>query len=81
MKVGFIIYDGMLFSAWRGKALLAGLSSKSLVVVEIDGDVAREIARYDMKKRMRAIAQGPDGAVWMLEDRSGGRLLKLTLAN
>ena len=77
----FIIYDGMLFAGWHGKALLAGLSSKSLVVVEIDGDKAREVERYDMNKRMRAIIQGPDGAVWMLEDRSGGRLLKLTPAD
>jgi glucose/arabinose dehydrogenase len=30
-----------------------------------------------MGRRMRAVAQGPDGAIWMLEDRSGGRLLKL----
>jgi glucose/arabinose dehydrogenase len=75
---GFIIYDGALFPDWHGKALLAGLSSKSLVVVTLDGKTARETGRYDMGKRMRAIRQGPDGAVWMLEDRSGGRLLKLT---
>jgi glucose/arabinose dehydrogenase len=77
---GFIIYDGSMFPGWQGKALLAGLSSKALVVVAIEGSEAREIARYDMGKRMRAIRQGPDGAVWMLEDRSGGRLLRLTPA-
>jgi glucose/arabinose dehydrogenase len=74
---GFIIYDAKLFPDWRGKALLAGLSSKSLVVVTLDGTTARETERYGMGKRMRAIRQGPDGAVWMLEDRSGGRLLRL----
>jgi hypothetical protein len=26
---------------------------------------------------MRAVVQGPAGAIWMLEDRSSGRLLKL----
>jgi glucose/arabinose dehydrogenase len=31
-----------------------------------------------MGKRMRAVAQGSDGAVWMLEDKKGGRLLRLT---
>jgi hypothetical protein len=29
-----------------------------------------------MGNRMRAIKEGPGGAIWMLED--GGRLLKLT---
>ncbi len=31
-----------------------------------------------MGKRMRAVVQGPDGAIWMLEDKQGGRLLRLT---
>jgi glucose/arabinose dehydrogenase len=77
---GFIIYDGTLFPGWHGKALLAGLSSKTLVVVAFDGADAHEVERYDMGKPMRAIRQGPDGAIWMLEDRSGGRLVKLTPA-
>ena len=42
------------------------------------GDSAREAARYDLGKRIREVEQGPDGAVWILEDRDGGRLLKLT---
>jgi len=29
-------------------------------------------------KRIRADKQGPDGAIWLLEDEAGGRLLKLT---
>lgn len=75
---GFIVYDGEQFPDWRGDALIAGLSSKALVRVELDGETAREIERFDMDRRMRAIVQGPAGAVWMLEDRRGGRLLKLT---
>ena len=31
-----------------------------------------------MGKRIREIEQGPDGAIWLLEDKAGGRLLKLT---
>ncbi|MDH3759031.1 MAG: PQQ-dependent sugar dehydrogenase, partial [Gammaproteobacteria bacterium] len=42
------------------------------------GDVAREAERFDMGRRMRAVVQGPDGAIWMLEDKKGGRLLRLT---
>ena len=37
---------------------------------------AREAARYNMRERIRAVEQGPDGAIWVLEE--GSRLLKLT---
>ena len=46
--------------------------------VAIDAqDHAREVARYAMGKRIRAVAQGPEGGVWLLEDGDGGRLLRL----
>jgi glucose/arabinose dehydrogenase len=75
---GLLFYTGDLFPDWQGDALIPGLVSKSLVRVEIDGDAAREAERFDMKKRIRAVRQGPSGAIWLLEDRDGGRLLKLT---
>jgi len=75
---GFMVYDGELFLDWRGDGFIAGLSSESLVRIEFDGENAREAERFDMGKRMRAVIQGPDGAIWMLEDKKGGRLLRLT---
>ncbi len=75
---GMIFYSGGKFPQWQGKALLAGLASRALILVEIDGDNASEVARYVMDNRIREVEQGPDGAVWVLEDRDGGRLLKLT---
>jgi aldose sugar dehydrogenase len=76
-----IIYTGKLFSNWYGNALAAGLSSKAIVRVQLDGDKAREVERYDMGVRIRCLVEGPDGALWVLEDEAdgtGGRLLKLT---
>ncbi len=75
---GIIFYTGDQFPQWQGSALIAGLASRALILVEIDGDNASETTRYDMGKRIREVEQGPDGAVWVLEDRDGGRLLKLT---
>ena len=71
------------FPQWQGDAFIGGLSSQAIVRIEFDGDNAREAERYDMGMRMRAIEQGPDGAIWMLEDeregRGGeGRMFKLT---
>ena len=73
-----IFYTGARFPAWQGNALIGGLSSQSLVVVQVDGDFAQEKARYDMGQRIREVEQGPDGAVWVLEDGKNARLLKLT---
>lgn len=73
-----IIYSGSMFPAWRGDALIAGLSSKALIHVDIDGTKARETERWDMGNRIREVEQGADGSLYLLEDGPGGRLLKLT---
>jgi glucose/arabinose dehydrogenase len=74
-----LFYDGSEFPDWQGDAFIGGLSSTSLVHIELgEGGTAREAARYRMPKRVRAVEQGPDGAIWLLEDGRGGRLLKLT---
>lgn len=75
---GLIIYSGKLFPDWQGDAFIGGLSSQSLIRIEFDGVKAREAARYDMGHRIREVEQGPDGAIWLLEDEGGARLLKLT---
>ena len=75
---GFMIYSGELFADWQGNGLIAGLTSQALVRIEFDGDNAREAERFVMGERMRAVKQGPEGAIWMLEDGDEGRLLKLT---
>ncbi len=73
-----MFYDGDMFSDWRGSAFIAGLASRAIVRVTIDGESAKEAERFDMKARIREVEQGPDGALWVLEDNDGGRLLKLT---
>lgn len=76
---GLMIYSGSMFPAWKGNIFIGGLSSEALVRVEVNGYAAREVSRYAMNARIREVEQGPDGAVWVLEDgESGGRLLKLT---
>ncbi len=77
---GMIFYSGNQFPDWRGSAFIAGLASRALIRIEFDGDTAREAERLDLGKRIREVEQGPDGNLWVLEDRDGGRLLKLTPA-
>jgi len=74
----FFIYDGDLFAPWRGQGIIAGLKTQALIRIAFDGDTAREVGRIPMGERIRQVVQGPDGAIWALEDGEGGRLLKLT---
>lgn len=75
---GFVIYSGNLFPYFKGHGFIGGLASQALVRIQFDGITAREAERYPMGKRIREVEQGPDGAIWLLEDGTGGRLLKLT---
>ena len=74
---GFVIYSGDLFPYFRGQGFIGGLASQALIRIEFEGG-AREHARYPMGARIREVEQGPDGAIWLLEDGAGARLLKLT---
>jgi glucose/arabinose dehydrogenase len=80
---GLMIYSGRMFPQWRGSAFLGGLSGRTLIRVAITGATAREAERWDMGARIREVEQGPDGAIYVLEDTrggTGGRLLRLTAA-
>ncbi|WP_202843160.1 PQQ-dependent sugar dehydrogenase [Luteimonas saliphila] len=73
-----VFYSGDLFPDWKGDAFAGGLSSQALVRIEFEGDRAWEAERFEMGARIRGVRQGPDGALWVIEDGKGGRLLKLT---
>ena len=72
-----IFYSGEMFTEWNGSFLLAGLRPRAIIRVAVDGDTAYEVERFDMGQRIRELEQGPDGALWVLEDGKNGRLLKL----
>lgn len=77
---GLMIYSGDLFPQWKGDAFIGGLSSEALVRVDLDGENAKKGDQWAMGERIREVEQGPDGAIWVLEDGDGARLLKLTPA-
>ena len=78
---GLLYYSGDLFPQWKNSLFIGGLSSKALVREKLDGENASKADQWDMGARIREVEQGPDGALWLLEDGgqgSQGRLLKLT---
>lgn len=74
----FILYSGKLFKDWAGQAIIGGMKPTVLVRVAFDGEKGREVSRVPMDRRIREVVEAPDGSIWLLEDKAGGRLLRLT---
>jgi aldose sugar dehydrogenase len=72
-----IQYRGTLFTGWTGDFVLAGLVSQGLVRVRVSGTTASEVGRVPLQARIREVEEGPDGALWVLEDGGSGRLVRL----
>lgn len=76
---GMIFYTGDKFPAWRNNIFVGGLASNALVRLELrDGRVVKE-ERYlhDLHERIRDVAQGLDGYIYVVTDNSNGRILRV----
>ena len=79
---GMVIYTGEMFSGWKGNFLIGSLTPGGLVrLVMKDGKVAQE-ERYlgDLRQRIRDVAQGPDGSLYLITDARDGQILRVTPA-
>jgi glucose/arabinose dehydrogenase len=78
---GLMFYDGRLWPQWKGSAFIGALSGSALIRIEVNGTAARKADQWDMGTRIRDVVEGPDGAIYLLEDGergAGGKLLRLT---
>jgi glucose/arabinose dehydrogenase len=68
-----------MFPQWDGSGFISGLASTSLSRIVFDGKGGAKAAeRWNVGKRIRAVEQGPDGSLWMLEDANPGALIRVT---
>lgn len=73
-------YRGSLFP-WRGDILIAGLGTRGLVRLGIEHERVTGEERFALGVgRIRDMAEGEDGALWVITDEEDGRLLRLTPA-
>lgn len=72
-----IFYSGSQFPSFRGSLLICTMSNPGLAQVVVNGDTARAVAFFHSNKRLRDIAQGPVGEIYLIEDGIGARLLRL----
>lgn len=71
-------YRGTLFP-WRGDLLIAGLNTRSLVRLDLEGERVTGEERFALNVgRIRDLAESEDGALWIITDEDNGRILRLT---
>ena len=91
---GFTIYKSDVMPDFTGDGFIGGLSSQALIRVVFSKDkidnvggsgsktgeepIATEAERFEWGSRIREVEEGPDGALYVLED-DDGRLLRLTM--
>ena len=75
--IGF--YTGKMFPAWDGNLFVSGLVTKCLIRLVLNGDrvVGEEHLLADQNARIRAVSEGPDGALYVMTDGMGAKILRL----
>jgi glucose/arabinose dehydrogenase len=79
---GMAFYTADLFPQWKGNLFVGGLSATALVRLELDGNKVTHEERLleDLGFRIRDVAQGPDGALYVVTDEDGGQILRISPA-
>jgi glucose/arabinose dehydrogenase len=64
------------FPQWNGNGFVSGMGTQSLNRVIFDGKGGAKMAeRWAIGKRVRDVAEAPDGSLWLLEDANPGALI------
>jgi glucose/arabinose dehydrogenase len=67
------------FPQWNGSGFIGGMGTQTLSRIVFDGHGGAKAAeRWNVGRRIRDVAEGPDGSLWMLEDALAGALIHVT---
>ena len=77
---GMLFYDGDAFADWQGDLFIGGLASTALVRLETEGDsvTGEERLLEDLGLRVRDVAQGPEGDIFVITDEDDGEILRIS---
>jgi len=75
-----MFYTGtQTFPQWNGNGFIGGMSTMTLNRIVFDGKGGAKLAeRWNLGKRIRDVAQAPDGSLWLVEDANPGALIHVT---
>jgi glucose/arabinose dehydrogenase len=74
---GMIFYQGDAFPEFQGDMFIGGLVSEGLTHVTVEGTTATEREHIPLSVRIRDVAEGPDGAIYVAIDQEDGAIWKL----
>lgn len=81
---GMVFYQGQAnpdaFPNWQGDLFIGSLKFRQLVRLEIEGNQILEEERIELpelNERIRDVAEGPDGFLYLLTDEDNGKLIRL----
>jgi len=77
---GMMFYQGEAFPDWKGNLFVGGLASTALVRLTVDGDniSGEERLLESLGLRIRDVAEGPDGAIYVITDEDDGEVLRIS---
>jgi glucose/arabinose dehydrogenase len=80
---GMSFYTGQRFHRWRGDLFVGALAGRHLrrLVMERDRVIGQEVLLDGAVGRIRDVAQGPDGYLWIITDQDNGVLYRLEPAD
>jgi glucose/arabinose dehydrogenase len=76
---GMLFYGGNAYPGWKGSAFIGSLQPGALVRLTLSNGRVTAEERYlgSLGERIRDVAEGPDGLLYVITDSSRGRILRI----
>jgi aldose sugar dehydrogenase len=74
---GLAFYTGDRFPDWRGSLFSGGLVGQEIRRIRLEGENAVDQESLPIGRRVRYVAEGPDGFLYVLTDERKGELLRI----
>lgn len=80
---GMMFHSGAMFPEWKGDLFVGGLKSTALVRLDVEGGAIKGEERMieALGQRIRDVAEGPDGAIYVITDANNGAVLRISRAD
>lgn len=77
---GITFYSGKLIPEWKGNLFVTALAGQHLarLVIKNKKVIGEERLLLDQHQRIRDVAEGPDGALWVVTDNDNRRLILIS---